>query len=360
LLRGFPQPAALEGLADGLRQGSGKRTRLPAGQASLLPLVAQGPTPAGKAALRVASALELNPSPQLRDVVGRAKANLAKPDLSDDERAHCLAVVGLDPAGDVTAVLARFLAPQQAEAVQVAAAMALAGLRRPEITDIFLDRWRAATAPVRNAMLAGFFNDRRRLPVLLDAIQAGRIQAWSLGPGRTNQLLRHADPEIKARAEKVLAEASGGERRQVYEKYLPAIRLEGNPQRGRPIFERACAECHKAGDTGYDLGPDLKGVVTRYKEALLADILMPNERIEGGYEEYEVETTDGRTLTGVLAKETATTLTLRRAKGQEDTILRSSVKGLRSLSVSPMPEDLEKGVSVQEMADLIAYVKSLK
>ena len=66
------------------------------------------------------------------------------------------------------------------------------------------------------------------------------------------------------------------------------------------------------------MGPDLKGVTTRYKEALLTDILIPNQQIEGGYEEYEVETTDGRTITGILSKETATTLTLRRAKGQED------------------------------------------
>ena len=87
---------------------------------------------------------------------------------------------------------------------------------------------------------------------------------------------------------------------------------------------------------------------------------MPNQAIEGGYEEYLLETTDGREITGILAKETPTTLTLRRKKGDEDTILRSSVKDLRSLNLSPMPEDLEKSISLDQMADLIAYIKSLK
>jgi putative heme-binding domain-containing protein len=134
--------------------------------------------------------------------------------------------------------------------------------------------------------------------------------------------------------------------------------MAGDRSRGRKIYEKACAECHKVGGVGHELGPDLKAVVTRYKEALLADILMPNQQIEAGYEEYEVETADGRSLTGVLARDTATTL--RRAKGQEETILRSSVKSLRSLSVSPMPEDLEKQITVSEMADLIAFIKSLR
>ena len=354
--KGWWQTSGLEGLAEGLRQGSGRRAKLAAGQPILLGLVAQGPTPVGKAALQVAAGLDLSPSPQLRSLL---QGSNPKPGLPEDQLLHSLGILGIDSTGATAPVLARFLDPKQPEIVQVAAASSLAALPRSEVTAIFVDRWRAATSPVRAAMLAGFFRDRSRLPALLDAIEAEKIQAWALGPARANQLLRHADPEIKARAEKLLGDARAGDRKKVYEKYLPAIRIAGSTERGRKVYEKACSECHKIGATGFDVGPDLKGVTTRYKEALLTDILIPNQQIEGGYEEYEVETTDGRTLTGVL-KETATTLTLRRAKGQEDTVLRSSVKGLRSLSVSPMPDDLEKSVSVSEMADLIAYIKSLK
>jgi putative heme-binding domain-containing protein len=100
-------------------------------------------------------------------------------------------------------------------------------------------------------------------------------------------------------------------------------------------------------------------VTSRYKEVLLADILMPNQAVETGYVEYLIETNDGLSISGVIARETPTTVTVRRARGEEDTILRSNVKSLYSLSLSPMPEDVEKTISLQGMADLIAYIKNL-
>ena len=110
---------------------------------------------------------------------------------------------------------------------------------------------------------------------------------------------------------------------------------------------------------GQEVGPDLLSVVIRNKEVLMTDILIPNESIEAGYEEYLAETTDGRQISGVIALETPTSVTLRRAKGEQDVVPRKSIAALRSLSVSPMPEDLEDDISLQAMADLLAYLKSL-
>ena len=142
-------------------------------------------------------------------------------------------------------------------------------------------------------------------------------------------------------------------------KYLPALRLEGDRDSGAAIFGEVCAECHKIGDAGHEVGPDLLGLTTRYKEQLLADILIPNQAVETGYEEYVVETVDGRSLSGVIAEETPTSITIRRAKGEQDTVLRGNVESMYSLSLSAMPEDLEKSIGLQGMADLIAYIKGL-
>jgi len=72
-----------------------------------------------------------------------------------------------------------------------------------------------------------------------------------------------------------------------------------------------------------------------------------------------VETRDGRLITGVMIRQTANTVTLRRALGEEDTILRTNIADLRSLSVSQMPEDLAQAISVRGMADLLEFLKSL-
>jgi putative heme-binding domain-containing protein len=93
------------------------------------------------------------------------------------------------------------------------------------------------------------------------------------------------------------------------------------------------------------------------KEGLMADILMPN--LNNGYEEYLVETNDDQMSTGILANNTPAPIVLRRRKGDdEDAILRSAIKSMRSQSVSPMPEDLD--INIEHMADLIAYIKILK
>jgi putative heme-binding domain-containing protein len=298
------------------------------------------------------------PSAQLSAAVRKAAA-LAPDGSAPVERRECaVEILGLDLSGESTPLISKLLSPAEPAEVQVAAASALGRLPQSDVTPVFVDRWRSATAKVRDVLLAGFFAEPKRLPALLEAVKAGTVQPWAIGPARTRQLLEHSDPGIRQQARAILGEPRA-DRKTVYDKYLPAITMAGRPDRGRAVFEKSCSECHKVGDVGFDVGPDLRSVTRRYKETLLSDILMPNQNIEGGYEEYLVETTDGREVTGILAKETPTTLTLRRRKGEEDTILRTSVKGMRSLSVSPMPEDLEQNLTVEQMADLIAYIKSL-
>jgi putative heme-binding domain-containing protein len=69
-------------------------------------------------------------------------------------------------------------------------------------------------------------------------------------------------------------------------------------------------------------------------------------------------TTDGMTLTGIIAAETGTSITLRQQEGKEATLLRSNIEELQSNGVSLMPEGLEKNISPQDMADLIAFIKN--
>ena len=74
---------------------------------------------------------------------------------------------------------------------------------------------------------------------------------------------------------------------------------------------------------------------------------------------YVVTTTDGRTFSGLIAAETATSLTLRRGEGAEDTLLRSRIEEVRATGKSVMPDGLEQQLSKQEVADVIAYLKGV-
>jgi putative heme-binding domain-containing protein len=352
--------SSIQGLTVGLRQQADSHPRLPETQRALVEILNGNVLAVNQAALSAAKAIQLQPSAELSRLLHRAAATVGDEQAAQAQRELSLGILGLDPSCGTIPTITKFLDPKQPEGLQLAAATALAAIQNPQIGTIFIGHWREATSKVRDRMLAWYFSDRSRLPELLKAVKEGTAPAWSLGPAHTQQLLQSQDPAIRSLAQSLLGEAAQSDRKAVYNRYLPALKMKGDPQKGRQVYERTCSECHKLGTTGSEVGPDLRTVTTHYKEALMADILMPNLNIESGYEEYLVEGTDGQMITGILAKETPTTITLRRRKGEEDTVLRSSIKSMRSLSVSPMPEDLDKNVSIEQMADLIAYIKSLR
>jgi putative heme-binding domain-containing protein len=348
----------LEGLADGLKRGSGNRMKLSARGEQLLLRFLDSPTPlVGQAAFDVAARVQLIDSAELRTAIRKATRTVLDDKSEVEARAKAARVLGLDPTQATLPILERVFMPQQPEEIRLAAAAALLGVADSRSTDILLKQWKTYTARVRDAVLAGFFRQPRRVQALLDAVEVGKVQAWSLSRLTRQQLTQSLDEKIRKRAELLFANVSS-DRAPIIEKYRPAMRMSGNTQRGMEVFKKNCSKCHKMGDSGFEVGPNLMTITRRSKEELLENILDPNANIVPGYEEYVVQTKDGTMITGVIANHSATTLTLRRGAGQEDTVLLNNIADLRSLTVSAMPEDLENAFSVEEMADLLEYLRT--
>src|SRR5207249_7359978 len=106
------------------------------------------------------------------------------------------------------------------------------------------------------------------------------------------------------------------DRKMVVEKYQIALAVGGEAKRGMEVFKKNCATCHRVAGIGIDVGPDIADTRTKSESALLVDILNPNQAVDNNYINYLVTTKSGRTLTGLLAVETASSLTLKRAEGQ--------------------------------------------
>ena len=356
---GWWQEAVLKGLSAGFGQGEQERPRLEAAQHSLLALTSHKSEAVRTGALDALLRLDVVATPRLESVVSKAASVASDPAAPIDARVLAVRTLGLDVSNKSAPALEELFGPKNPEALQEAAVSALSSMRGPEATEALMKNWRTYTGRVRNKVVNELSGHTEGITALLDGVESEQIQAWSLSKGRRRQLLRHTDPSIQARADKLFGDAAPNARQAVYEEYRPALALEGDAENGKEIFRGACSECHQIGNVGSKVGPDLMSVVIRNKEVLMTDILMPNESIEAGYEEYLLETNDGQSVTGVIAAETPETVTLRRAKGEQDVISRSNIRELRSLSVSPMPEDLEQSISVQGMADLLAYLKSL-
>ena len=96
----------------------------------------------------------------------------------------------------------------------------------------------------------------------------------------------------------------------------------------------------------------------RSHEALLYDILDPNRKLEPRFTDYSVLTEDGRLLNGLMVSETAAAVVLRQAEGKQEVIARNQIDEIRASGKSLMPEGVEKEVTVQQMADLLKFLKS--
>src|SRR5262249_18718251 len=145
-------------------------------------------------------------------------------------------------------------------------------------------------------------------------------------------------------------------RQEVLARYQPALSMKGDADRGRKVFETACATCHRAGDLGKDVGPNLATIRQWSPDQVLINILDPNREVAPNFVSYTVETKDGRTLVGIIAGESAASLTLKSAEGVTETVLRRDIAQLSGSGLSLMPDGLENVVTVEQMADLVAFL----
>jgi putative heme-binding domain-containing protein len=144
----------------------------------------------------------------------------------------------------------------------------------------------------------------------------------------------------------------------VLDRYEGVAKLLGKPENGSKLFAKNCANCHKLGAAGSDVGPDLSGLADKPIDYLLTAILDPNRAVEARYISYVADTKAGLRLTGIIASESGNRLTLVGTDGKPQSVLRSDLESLSSTGKSLMPEGLETDLPPQAMADLLAHIQS--
>ena len=294
------------------------------------------------------------------DVIGESAWTALDDQSSEAVRARAIArLVVLDPAG-APATLVKLFEPREPVAIQARAVRALAECERADAAKILLPRLRAFEPPVKGAAIATLLTRAAWTKSLLEAIgksdPASGLGPALIEPADRALLLKHRNVEIGQLAQKLFGQAAPSARATVIADYMAAMRVKGDRDRGARVFERECKTCHKIGDAGFALGPDLTGSPSRDPAALLANILDPNASVPPKDVQYVVVDQNGRSYSGIIASQTASSITVLRGEGARDTILRGQVAELTSTGLSLMPEGFEKRISKPEMADLIAFL----
>ena len=256
--------------------------------------------------------------------------------------------------------LRELVSQEQPNAIQSAAIATLGKLGDVATGNWLIEptRWKVFSPAVQGAVVSAFLSHSKLIPLLITAIEDGRIPAWVVPEPRRRGLMRHRDKDLKARATKLFSAMGGADRQKVYEELKPLTNKSGSAAKGKPVFERTCASCHQFKGVGHNVGPDLTGVRNQPKDALLLHIIVPNAEIYPGFTAYDVETKDDRALTGILTSESDTSVTIRAALGIEETFLRRDLVRLAAGSSSLMPNELEKTMSRDELVDLLEFLKS--
>jgi putative membrane-bound dehydrogenase-like protein len=249
------------------------------------------------------------------------------------------------------------LQPQQPAEVQSAAARALSELDNVALANAVFAGWPQYAASTRRRVLAAVPRSTSMTSALADRLEAGSLSPVELDASVRQSLLKSPIDSLKQRFQKLLTTATGADRQEVMTRLQPALKMEGDRRRGAVIFAKTCLLCHTVEGQGRHVGPDLSGVASRPKEALLMDILDPSQQVSPDFINYTLVTTDGKVVTGFIISETAASVTLRRADEADDTVLRSQIKELRAEGKSLMPEGLEQGMTPQDMADLLSFLQ---
>ncbi len=225
--------------------------------------------------------------------------------------------------------------------------------------EALLDAWKSFTPQVRGLALDAYFQRPHELPRVLAALERGAIQPSDFDADRRQRFATSASADLRERVVKALSAEIKTDRRQVVEDFREVLKMPTNVEHGADVFRTKCAVCHRLGNVGHAVGADLAALTDKSPQALLVAILDPNRAVETKFVSFAALTTEGLTHTGMLTEESGASITL---VGQEDkrtVIPRSQIDVCESTGKSLMPEGLEKDLTRQDLADVMAFVANL-
>ncbi len=135
---------------------------------------------------------------------------------------------------------------------------------------------------------------------------------------------------------------------------------DGESRRGAQVFEKAqCIKCHRCGGKGEGIGPDLSNVMRRFQtKEVVQSVLYPSQVISDQYASKTIITDDGRSYSGILGPAGGDLVIVLQANGEKITLEKDTIEEIAPSSKSAMPEKLFENLSLEEIADLFAFLRT--
>ncbi len=294
----------------------------------------------------------------IEGILRKARDWLSDPTATEQQKRYALRLLMTSDLGtqDDLVLVAQLLSPEQTPLIQSYAVSALERRGDSAAIEQLLAELNTRAPERRALLLESIFRLPRGPAMLLEKIEQGALNASLLDTKRKQRLRNASDSTIANRARKLFDTPPDLDRVRVLKDHQQVASLKGDPLLGKILFEKQCSACHQLEGIGHAIGPNLATLRDRTPESLLISILDPNRAVEPRYLEYQIENVDGRIFSGLIISESEANVVLATGDGKQHTMPRQHIVDLRTNGQSLMPEGLEKEISPQQLADVIAFV----
>jgi putative membrane-bound dehydrogenase-like protein len=302
-----------------------------------------------------------------QEAIDEALKFIANEGADRPKRLSYIAVLGEVKAAKVSPVLINLLGSPSI-AIKRAALQSLINFDDPAIGDAICSRYHTSLPDeqdlrsIAHRVLASRAAWAKKL---LAEVAAFRIKAGVIPLDIVQQMRLHEDAEVQTMLNKLWGKtrATSEEKQQQVTRLRTALVAQRGKTvdteqmtRGRALFTKHCATCHTLFDEGGQTGPNLTGYERDNIDFLLLSVVDPSAAIREEFTQFQIVTTSGLTLTGLIDKQDDRTVSIRGANNQSTLINRDEVEVLKALDTSIMPDGLVEKLSDAELADLFAYV----
>jgi len=305
----------------------------------------------------IARALKLG---QLRE---RMEQLVADPGIDPQVRAGAALALGVTGTSASTKVLARAAAdPNVPPAVRDAVAQALAEQNTPEARESLLAAIAVAPEPLQRALAISLVANADGSEALLAAVRAGKASPRLLQDPQLGERLKAANlPDIEkqiAELTRNLVAVDEAARQLIERRRAGYDAASASAERGLAVFTKHCAACHRIGEVGVVIGPQLDGVGQRGLERIVEDVLDPNRNVDAAFRTTILRLKGGETVSGLLRREEGESIVLADTTGKESTVPASRVQRRVESPLSLMPSNVGETVTSEEFNDLVKFLLS--
>jgi putative heme-binding domain-containing protein len=327
------------------------------------PEVAPTPGSIERARERFLAASVITRALKLAELRGEMERVVTDPSADAEARAGAARALGTVGTPDSVKALAGIATdPNAAPALRDAVAQALSEQNSAQARESLLAAIAVAPEPLQRSLALALAAHHDGAEALLSAIAAGKASPRMLQDAALVERLKAAwAPNVEARVKdltKGLVSADEAVRKLIEQRRAAFDPSKASAARGAEVFTKNCAVCHRIGNVGAVIGPQLDGVGKRGTDRIMEDVLDPNRNVDGAFRTVTIQLKTGETVSGLLRREEGQQVVLADSTGKETAVDKTKEKRRVPSQLSLMPSNFGETIKPEEFNDLVAFLLS--